>query len=71
MAADRVLSVAASPFLEERDEVEAAYLFGSMARGQWTRSSDIDVGVLFKPGLDEEGRVLARIDIVQSLQERA
>jgi len=39
--------------------------------GTWTRSSDIDVGVLFKPGLDEEGRVLARIDIAQSLQERA
>jgi predicted nucleotidyltransferase len=35
--------------LEGRAEVRLAYLFGSVARGEARRSSDLDVGVLFSP----------------------
>ena len=35
--------------LEGRTEVRLAYLFGSVARGEARRSSDLDVGVVFSP----------------------
>jgi len=34
--------------LEGREEILVAYLYGSMSRGQETRESDVDVGVLLK-----------------------
>ena len=40
---------AARRVLEGRAEVRLAYLFGSAARGEDRRSSDLDVGVVFSP----------------------
>src|SRR5437773_11517005 len=40
---------AVSRVLEGHAEVRLAYLFGSVARGEDRRSSDVDVGVVFLP----------------------
>ena len=60
--------------LEERAAVQAAYLFGSTARGEDRRSSDLDVGVVFLPipapalldqlGTDLEAATGRRVDLV-------
>jgi predicted nucleotidyltransferase len=36
-------------FNEERGDIVCAYLFGSVARGEQTASSDVDIAVLFDP----------------------
>jgi uncharacterized protein len=41
--------------------VLAAYLFGSLARGQAHRSSDVDIAVLLESGLDVEYTIESRL----------
>lgn len=54
---------------EEHRDVKAAYLFGSAARGEMTRSSDIDIAVL-APGARAD-ELEERLDsIVAELRER-
>ena len=36
-------------FLEKREDVEAAFIFGSYAKGKTHRESDLDIAVYFKP----------------------
>lgn len=37
-------------YFADRDDVVAAYLFGSVARGEARAGSDVDVGVLLRAG---------------------
>ena len=65
---------AARRVLDGRAEVRLAYLFGSAARGEDRRSSDLDVGVVFSPipapalldqlGTDLEAATGRRVDLV-------
>ena len=52
----------------ERD-VEAAYLFGSYARGKESKFSDLDVAVLFSFDLPEEKITDRKIELMTSLSE--
>ena len=47
--------------LEEFPEVELAVIFGSTARGEATRGSDVDVGVQLK---DKSLQVLSRMEVL-------
>ena len=44
---DRIEAI--RPVLGERADVRLVYVFGSVARGEACRSSDLDVGVVFSP----------------------
>jgi uncharacterized protein len=59
--------------LRSRDELAAAYVFGSVARGTATARSDLDLAVLFKeqpgPGLSGLGFDLA-YDLEQTLKRK-
>lgn len=57
--APQVDLVELSAFLLGQDDVVAAYLFGSLARGQANRLSDVDIAVLFASEPDT-GRVIER-----------
>ena len=48
-----------------------AYLFGSVARGQATHLSDVDIAVLFVPGLDTETSVERQLDLMVALDDLA
>ncbi|NLG69426.1 MAG: nucleotidyltransferase domain-containing protein, partial [Firmicutes bacterium] len=56
--------------LEGRADVDAAYLFGSQARGTARRRSDVDVAVLFSAGLDPVERLERRLDLIVALEDR-
>jgi predicted nucleotidyltransferase len=51
----------------ERRGVLLAYLYGSQARGDAGPLSDVDVGVLFQPGLDPRERWHRRLALGQDL----
>jgi predicted nucleotidyltransferase len=48
-----------------------AYLFVSMARGQATHLSDVDIGVLFVPGMDTETSVERQLELMVALDDLA
>lgn len=60
-------------FFRDRDDVETAYLFGSMARGEEGPTSDVDVAIVFDPervsdGADRRERQLElAADLVDAL----
>lgn len=47
--------------LERHEEIDAAYLFGSAARGDLRKDSDIDLGLLLKEGFKPDALYPARI----------
>jgi predicted nucleotidyltransferase len=49
-------------------DVLAAYLFGSLARGQALPSSDVDIAVLLERGLDPEGSVESQLQLELDLE---
>lgn len=51
-----------------RDLLTCAYLFGSAARGEAGPLSDVDIAVLFNPGVDPDARVECAAGIVSDLQ---
>lgn len=51
-----------------QSDVLAAYLFGSLARGQALPSSDVDIAVLIEPGLDLERSVEAQLQLELDLE---
>lgn len=57
--------------LQRIPEVSAAYLFGSVAKGRYHRNSDIDIAVLFIPGLSKTKRFDLRLDISGKLEDIA
>ncbi len=55
--------------LSSRVRIEAAYLFGSYAKGTWVKTSDIDLIVVSR---DFEGKpYLERLDMINEIQWRA
>lgn len=52
----------------ESDEVAAAYLFGSQARGQSGPLSDIDLGVWASPGLTARERFDLRLRLTSAVE---
>jgi uncharacterized protein len=54
-----------------RDDVVAAYLFGSAARGTARPSSDVDVGVVLRAGRPRDLHAYGRlVDVQADLEER-
>lgn len=47
--------------------VSAAVLYGSVARGEATARSDVDVAVVFEEGLTSEARTDARLGLIERL----
>ncbi len=54
--------------LASQPDVAAAYLFGSLARGEATPRSDMDIAVLLRSPLAEEERVLRRLELMALLE---
>ena len=57
------VTVLLGAFFAARDDVEAAWVFGSVARGESGPSSDIDVAVLPKAGMDVASRNMLALDL--------
>lgn len=69
---DRLQSRAASDIFD-RHQIMLAYLYGSQARQEAASRSDVDVAVLFRPGLEKQIRfrnLLAVSHDLRSLLER-
>jgi len=47
--------------------IDAAVLYGSVARGEATDRSDVDVGVTFEADLSSEARTDARLGLIERL----
>ena len=61
------VSNALRAFFSARDDVEAAWVFGSVARGTAGPMSDVDVAVLPRQRLDKAGRGKLRLDLMSRL----
>ena len=55
-------------YLAARPDIEAAWLFGSRATGRARPDSDVDVAVLFPPGLTPLDAAIRRGRLVDDLQ---
>ncbi|MCL7453271.1 MAG: nucleotidyltransferase domain-containing protein [Anaerolineae bacterium] len=58
---------AISTVLARQGDVVAAYLFGSLARGQAGPLSDIDIAALLTPALEEQAAVERQLDLMVAL----
>jgi len=50
-------------YLGEHDEIIAAYLFGSHARGEADARSDVDIALLLRPGLPDVAHLELQLDV--------
>ena len=57
--------------VDSLDDVAAAYLYGSVARGETTSLSDVDIALLFSEGLDERARREALVRAASELARGA
>jgi predicted nucleotidyltransferase len=64
----RVEIEAMTAYLAGQPDVVAAYLFGSMARGQADSLSDVDIALLFDPALDAEESVERQLRLMGDLE---
>lgn len=55
-------------FLASQGDVAAAYLFGSLARGQGHPQSDVDVAVLLREGPDRSGMFERQLRLMGELE---
>ncbi len=62
---------AVSAYLSQQPDVVVAYLFGSEARDQANRLSDVDIAVLLDPGLTLEESVERQLQMLIDLGELA
>lgn len=56
-------------YLAQQPAIVLAYLFGSVARGQATPLSDIDIAILLDASLDEAQRLNTHLDIAVAVAE--
>ncbi|UCC86996.1 MAG: nucleotidyltransferase domain-containing protein [Anaerolineales bacterium] len=62
---------ALAAYLTQQGDVAAAYLFGSVARGQAGHLSDVDIGVLLDPELGLEESVERQLELMVALDDFA
>ncbi|MTV50536.1 nucleotidyltransferase domain-containing protein [Heliobacillus mobilis] len=55
--------------LYQEQTVSSAYLFGSIAKGRYRADSDLDIAVLFVPGLNKLKRFELRLELMGLLEE--
>jgi len=58
-----------SSYFETKEEVNTVYLFGSIAKGKDREKSDLDLGILFKPGLNSIERFEKNLAHAVDLEE--
>lgn len=58
-------------YLDNHPQVSAVWLFGSLAAGKGGRNSDIDIAVLFVPGLSKYERFDLRLSLAGELARLA
>ena len=61
------IEAAVATFLKSRPEVQAAYIFGSVATGRARRDSDIDVGVLVSDKVMRRDPFQYRLELMTDL----
>jgi predicted nucleotidyltransferase len=66
MAVSRIIE-----YLNHQPQVSAAWLFGSVAQGRAHQDSDIDLAILFVPGLTKEQRFNLKLKLAVELTELA
>ena len=65
--APRVELIGLAAYLADQPDVDAAYLFGSVARGQANQLSDVDVAVLLTPGINAEAAAERQVALMVAL----
>ena len=55
-------------YFNNRNGISAVYLFGSAVKGKSRQNSDIDLGVLFSPGMDSLQRFDNKLDMTTDLE---
>jgi len=56
-------------FLQNQDQVELAYLFGSVAQGGEGKLSDVDLAVFLDESLDEKERFNFKLSLISDLED--
>ncbi|GBE55022.1 nucleotidyltransferase domain protein [archaeon BMS3Bbin15] len=56
-------------FLSKQGHVKLAYLFGSVARGEEGKLSDVDVAVLLDDSLDKKERFDLQLELISGITE--
>lgn len=56
-------------FLQKQDQIELAYLFGSVAYGEQGKLSDIDLALFLDESLDKEERFKLNLTLISDLQD--
>jgi hypothetical protein len=54
-------------YLAQQPSIVVAYVFGSVARGDATHLSDVDIGILLEPGIDAQGSIERQLDLMVAL----
>ncbi|QGG48949.1 type VII toxin-antitoxin system MntA family adenylyltransferase antitoxin [Heliorestis convoluta] len=57
--------------LQKKEEVSAAYLFGSIAKGNYRANSDIDIAILFIPAMTKLERFEKRLELMGHIEDVA
>lgn len=68
MQPDEILATVTG-YLSRQLEVQAAYIFGSLARGRLRAGSDVDVAVLLAPLGDKLARFEKRLDLEIQMEQ--
>lgn len=68
-AKEQVLKIIREYFKDQND-ISTVYLFGSVAKGRTTSHSDVDIAVLFVPGLSLFQRFERRLELANDLADR-
>ncbi len=61
---------AVADYLAGRDDVVAAYLFGSAAEGVAHRRSDLDIALLLPQAMEPRQRQEVRLEVIAALEKR-
>lgn len=56
-------------FLQKQDQVELAYLFGSVARQKEGKLSDVDLAIFLKESHDKKGRFNLKLRLISDLED--
>jgi predicted nucleotidyltransferase len=57
-------------YFANQDDISTVYLFGSVVKGRTTSHSDVDIAVLFVPGLSLLQRFERKLEFTNDLEDR-